>query len=913
MAELKMTTKEKSTMTAKTLSVVLAAVLALGLAAVSPAMASESIDSFATTSSTSQAGGHPDLRTMFTLDSPGDPESAKNVDFNAPEGIFGNPNAIIRCQPADFALQQCPPNSQAGIVTLHANYGGNSNYLLGTAPVYDVQPGASETALFEFIAPTLELPIAIPVSVRTAEDYGLRFTVKDVTQTAPLASVDLTFWGFPADSSHDGQRWPKGSPGNPAGCVGLPTACGAGVPASEPVKPLTDNPTVCAGQELVTMLDVRTYQDPGHPSHAESSYPPITGCEKETFNPVLHASTTTNATDSPSGLDIDLSAPQFEGFAASPSEIKSVTVELPEELTINPDAADGQSSCLDSQANFGSEGPAACPDNSKIGTFQIGTPALDGPLTGALYIGQPLPGDQYRLFMIASGFGINAKLIGAVHPDPSTGRVTVNFDDLPAVPFDDFQVHLFASDRGLIATPNFCTNYLIEGDFFPWNEALANQGSVENFGLNSGPNGAPCPGQIRPFHPTLTAGTSNPNAGAYSSFTLNLERNDGDQFLGKLNFNMPRGFTGSLRGITYCPEASIAAAAQSSGRSEQAAPSCPASSQIGTTNVASGPGSHPFHSIGRIYMAGPLSGAPLSLVAMTPALAGPYDYGTVVVRVALHVDPLDAHVTADSEPVPHIIGGVPIRMRSIRVNLDRERFTINPTNCSALAIDSEGIGDQGTVADFSSYFNAVNCAALGFKPMMTIRQTGGSKATRRARNPGLSFDLKTRSGDANLKRIAVTLPKAFAIDQSHLGNICSRAQLASERCAGRQAIGRVKTKTPLLDAPLQGPVYAVSGFGKLPHVVFILDGQVTIMPQAESSSVRNGHLKTVVPVIPDAPIGHFHFDLFGGKTGYIVNTRSLCASTQKIDVRYVGQNGRTLTQRVKTKTSCGHGAGRKGH
>jgi hypothetical protein len=893
MAELKMRTA-------------LAAILAIGLAAASPATASEGIDSFTTSSSTSQAGGHPNLRTIFALDSPGVPESAKNIAFNAPEGIFGNPNAIVRCQPADFALQQCPPNSQAGVVTINANYSGNSNYLLGTAPVYDVQPGAEETALFEFIVPTLELPIAIPVSVRTADDYGLRFTVKEVTQTAPLAGIDLTFWGFPADASHDGQRWPKGSPGNPAGCVGLPTACGAGVPASEPNKPLTDNPTTCTGEDLVTKLDVQSYQDPGHPSHIESSYPQITGCEKETFNPVLHASTTTNATDSPSGLDIDLSAPQFEGFAASPSEIRAVTVRLPEELTINPDAADGQSACLDSQANFNSEGPANCPDNAKIGTFEIGTPALDGPLTGSLYIGQPLPGNQYRLFMIATGFGINAKLIGAVNPNSSTGRVTVNFNELPAVPFDDFQIHLFSSDRGLMATPSFCTTYPIEGDFAPWNNALASQESTQNFGLTTGPNGAPCPGQIRPFDPSLSAGSSNPNAGAFSRFTLDLERNDGDQFLGKLNFNMPPGFTGSLRGISYCPESSIAAAAQNSGRGEQSAPSCPASSQIGTTNVASGPGSHPFHSIGRIYMAGPLSGAPLSLVAITPALAGPYDYGTVVVRVALHIDPLDAHVTADSQPVPSIIGGVPIRMRSIRVNLDRERFTINPTNCRALAIDSEGIGDQGTVADFSSYFNAVNCSALGFKPNMTIRETGGRKATQRAKNPGLSFDLKTRSGDANIKRIAVTLPKSFAIDQSHLGNICSRAQLAAERCAGRQAIGKVKTMTPLLDAPLRGPAYAVSGFGKLPHVVFILDGQVTIMPQAESSSVRGGHLKTVVPVIPDAPIGHFHFDLFGGKKGYIVNTRNLCASPAMITVQYAGQNGRKLHQKVKTETSCRH-------
>jgi hypothetical protein len=306
-----------------------------------------------------------------------------------------------------------------------------------------------------------------------------------------------------------------------------------------------------------------------------------------------------------------------------------------------------------------------------------------------------------------------------------------------------------------------------------------------------------------------------------------------------------------------------------------------------------------------MYLSGPLKGAPLSLAAVTPALAGPYDYGVVVVRVALKVDPLDAHVTAVSDTVPSIIGGVPIRMRSIQVNIDKPEFTINPTNCSPFTVDSQGIGDQGTVSDFSSYFQVVNCATLPFKPKMTIRQLGGRKATTRSKNPKMRIDLWTRHGDANIKSVAVTLPKAFAIDQRHLGNICSRAQLAAERCAGRQAIGTVETKTPLLDQPLKGPAYAVSGFGKLPHVVFILDGQVTIMPEAESSSVNGGHLKTVVPVVPDAPIGHFRLNLFGGKKGYLVNTRDLCASPAVVNVQFAGQNGERVNQRVETKTTCG--------
>jgi hypothetical protein len=306
-----------------------------------------------------------------------------------------------------------------------------------------------------------------------------------------------------------------------------------------------------------------------------------------------------------------------------------------------------------------------------------------------------------------------------------------------------------------------------------------------------------------------------------------------------------------------------------------------------------------------MYLAGPFKGAPLSLVALTPALAGPYDYGTQVVRVALHVDPLTAQVNAVSDTVPSIIGGVPIRMRSIRVNINRPNFTINPTNCSPMSVDSQGIGDQGTVADFSSYFHAVNCFKLAFAPKMAIRQLGGRKSTPRSKDPALQFDLWTRPGDANIKSLSVTLPKAFEIDQRHLGNICSRSQLEAEHCAGRQPIGTVETQTPLLDQPLRGPAYAVSGFGRLPHVVFILAGQVTLMPEAESTSVKGGHLKTTVPVIPDAPVGHFRLSLFGGKQGYLSNTRDLCAAAAVATIEYAAQNGRKRLQSVRTKTACG--------
>jgi hypothetical protein len=907
--------KDRAQMIARRLLGCAAVALLVAAASAVPASANEGIAEFSVHTSDTQAGAHPNLETIIALENAGQPEAARDIAVNLPEGVFGNPNAAEKCTSQNFALMQCANTSQIGTVTVHANYEGEPKFLLGTAPLYVLEPrSATETARFAFIVPTVDIPINIPISVRTTSDYGLRMTVASITQQIPLASAEVHIWGFPASSEHDNQRFLPGTPGNPAGCPGQATANCASLNGTSPhpspslLTPLTDNPTTCTEEPLQVTLDVWTYQDLDHPSHAVSSYPATTGCYNETFNPVFNAALTTDRADSAAGLDLQLKAEQFLGFAHSPSSIKSASLTLPEGVSINPDAADGQRACTDAEVHFNSEGPADCPDDSKIGNFDVETPALDGPLTGSLYFGEPKPGNQYRVFMVASGFGINSKLIASAFPNPRTGQLTMSVGGLPQVPFEQFNLHLFASERGLVATPTHCGIVAAESFFEPWNSNLAPQHSTPNMNIQAGPSGGPCPGQVRPFNPRLVAGTSNPFAGAFSSFYLRLDRDDGDQFLGDLNFRMPPGLTGSLRGISYCPEGSIAAAPDRLGRDELANPSCPSSSQIGTSNVAAGPGSHPFHAYGKIFLAGPFKGAPLSLVVITPALAGPYDYGTVVVRVALHIDPLTAQVGAVSDTVPSIIGGVPIRMRSIQVAIDRSQFTINPTNCSHFAVESQGIGDQGTVDDFSSPFHSVNCRSLHFKPRMTVKLVGRRRAASRSNNPALQLDLRTRPGDANLKAISVTLTNAFEIDQRHLGNICSEKELVEKQCAGRTPIGHATTTTPLLDQPLSGPVYAVSGSGGLPRLAFILDGQVRLIPRADTDTVGGGRLKTTVPVVPDAPIGHFRMIVFGGKRGYLVNTRDLCARPISTRVDYLGQNGKSRSESVKIKTPCGKGS-----
>ncbi len=348
---------------------------------------------------------------------------------------------------------------------------------------------------------------------------------------------------------------------------------------------------------------------------------------------------------------------------------------------------------------------------------------------------------------MASGFGINAKLVGSLKPNPVTGQLTAYFREPATGPFRRLRLHLFASDRGLMATPTHCTIYTTRAELYPWNSTLAEQESSQIFGLTSGPHGAECPGEVRPFHPTLEAGMSNPSPAAISSFSLKLNREDGDQYLGKLNFTMPPGLTANLHGVTYCPEADIASAAITAGKTEQADASCPASSQIGTSNVAAGPGSHPFHAEGKIYMAGPFQGAPLSLVAITPALAGPYDYGTVVVRVALHIDPLDAHVIADSETVPEIIGGIPIRHARNPGQHQQAKIHDQPDQLLRISHRLRRGRRPGHAGQFQLALPSPSTApTLPFSPKMSITQLGGHKATLRSKDPSLAIELNTRPG-----------------------------------------------------------------------------------------------------------------------------------------------------------------------
>jgi len=454
--------------------------------------------------------------------------------------------------------------------------------------------------------------------------------------------------------------------------------------------------------------------------------------------------------------------------------------------------------------------------------------------------------------------------------------------------------------KGTLTSPPTCGPNKTATDMTPWSGNLDQNTPSSTFTLTSSPGGGSCPQTLgeRKFAPAYTAKSDSTKAGAYSPFRVLLGRRDGEQELKVVNVTLPKGLTGKLAGIPYCSDAAISAAEASSGKAQQAASSCPSASQIGATSTAAGSGSEPYKIAGKAYLAGPYKGAPLSMVVITPGVAGPYDIGTVVVRVALNVNPSTGQINAVSDPIPNVFGGVKLDLRSIDVDIDRSQFMRNPTNCEVGAVSGTingGGSNPANPASFSSYgvsapFQASECNTLAFKPKLFTRLFG---PTKRAKNPRIRAILEAREGDANLGRAALTLPHSLFLDQSHIKTVCTRPQLASRTCPKASVYGNAEAKSPLLDNKLKGPVYLVSSNDKLPNLVADLRGQVNIQLRGVISSKRGG-LKTVFPEVPDLPVKKFILNMQGGKKSLLVNSTNTCAKKQTAVLNLKAQNGKKV-------------------
>ncbi len=914
--------------TARTLLAMLVAVATM-MALPAFAGANTPITAYSAQPSNGQAGGHPDVELHFAVEnrilqhseSPCNCEDAKDAILHLPPGFIGNPHATPQCSIAEFSADECPIDSQVGIANVKASNGFPFN-----SAVYNIIPPPDVSGLLGFKLFLFDTPQFTVLSSRTGGDYGLDADTTSIYHGIfPLQELREVLWGVPAGTSHDQLRLDKTKvPGEMPSYLGeLCDAAGslstddpntvvqpcftnfigvAPVHSNSPLNPFLQNPTTCA-DPLSSSLDVLSYD--GGTSHADHAWPEMTGCDQLSFNPSLYAQPTTSATDSASGIEVNLSVPQqFSPTIPSPTELRGATVTLPKGFSINSNAADGKTSCTDAEANFGTTLAAHCPDFAKVGSLTIDSSALPGPLPGFIYLGMPLPGNRYRVFLVADGFATHIKLAGTVSADPVTGQLKVIFRELPQSPLTSFDMHFFGSERGMLATPTQCGTYPVESTFEPWDSSLGSQRSTQYFTLASGPNGTPCPGAVRPFEPAFHAASSNHSPGAHASFALELRRADGQQDMAGLTVATPPGFLATLAGVPYCPEAAIAHAAdlRASGLTELESPSCPAASQVGTSTVGAGAGSHPLYVPGKAYLAGPYKGAPLSLVVITPAVAGPYDLGNVVVRAAIRVDPVDAHVTATADRLPSIIEGIPLRLRSIRVNLDRPEFALNPTGCRSLAVHADIQGDQGTVAALSSHYQVANCGTLPFGPKFRLRLSG---STTRTGNPALQATVSAREGEANISSAVVTLPHTEFLDNAHIKSPCTRVQFAADACPASTVIGHASAVTPLLAQPLEGPVYLRSSSHKLPDIVVMLQGQIDIELDGRITSTH-GRLRTHFEDVPDAPLTKFTLSLAGGKRGLLENgaVANICSVPVFATTRMTGQNGAVKAGRVPIAVPC---------
>ena len=877
--------------------------LLVGSLAASPADAAVAVRSFETSPSTTQAGGHPDVTVEFSNEISIDPETGdpcycnnlRDATVSLPAGVIGNPHATPRCSTMEFAQDICPVDSQVGVAIADVALFGCSPCFRMKVPLYNLMPLPNQAALLGFKAFLFSYPTYTVLSARTDGDYGLDAHVAAINQSFALARYRQVLWGVPAAKVNDGERFKSGG----AFPVDPPAA------SNSPEIPFLQNPTTCAGP-LRSDIELLAY-DHGV-SQGSAPWPATTGCDQLSFNPSLAAQPSTPQTDTASGLDVDLDVPQvLNPNTPSASQIRAATITLPEGFSINPNAADGKTSCSDAEARIGTREEASCPEHAKVGNLSLTSSALPGPIPGNIYLGEPRPGDRYRLILTADGYATHVKLTGSIKADPRTGQLVTSFVDLPQTPFSEFQMHFFGSERGLLATPDQCGTYPVKTTFVPWNSVLPDQDSTQFFQLTSGPGGSPCPARPRPFAPGFKAASKSAGSGLHSPFSLEVTRPDGNQILDKLSLNAPPGFSATLKGVASCSDATLAAiAASGSGAAELASPGCPAASRIGSATVGAGAGTHQVYFPGAVHLAGPYKGAPLSLAVITPAVSGPYDLGNVVVRAAIGIDPVDARITAASDPLPRILEGIPLRLRTIRIDLDRKDFTLNPTNCDPFAVTSVITGDEGGSAAPWTHFQASSCDALDFAPKLSTKLSG---STKRLGHPALTATVTAGGAtDANIRRAVVTLPRTQQLDNARINGPCTRQQFAADRCPASSILGSAMAITPLLDEPLRGPVYLRSSNNKLPDLVAALQGPasqpVKIELAGRIDSIKGG-MRTTFAAVPDVAVSKFTLSLLGGKRGLLRNTTSLCRKALFVKAAFTGQNGREVTLKPRLAAPCG--------
>ena len=847
-----------------------------------------------------QAGGHPALFSVpvdFNSVDAGQTygssppikradESLRDLTVDLPPGFIGDPTAVGECTPAELSGQVCPSDSQVGRFD-----GAVYPYAVAiwhlSEPVFNMTHPVGVVNDLAFIV--AGNPVHVRVSLDPARNYAIRSKLLAVNESAPAYNGTVTLWGYPKDPAHDSEH-----------CGGEHVDTSSTCPSDGPDKAFLTTPFQCGVDMGITARDYDSWQNPGvFGAPITHDLGTFSGCDQVPFNPTVTVAPTNDTADSPSGLDVGINLPQDNDpthIATSP--LKDATVTLPQGLTVNPAAANGLSACTPAQISLGTDDPVKCPDASKIADAEVITPAIPEPIEGLVYLAAQ---DDNPFDSLLAGYivfsdpdrGILIKVPGEISVDKDTGQITGTFKDNPQLPFSNLTLHFKAGAHAALITPKTCGDYTSSSELSGWAGNPPTDGT-DTFTITQSPGGGACPAKEsdQPNTPSLDAGPVSPISAHYSPFVLHLRRDDGTQTFSALNLTLPQGMTGKLAGTALCPDADLIAAQSKSGVEEQADPSCPLDSHVGEVVAGAGAGPSPYYAKGDAYLAGPYKGAPVSLATIVPAVAGPFDLGTIVVRAPLFIDPTTAQISAKTDPIPTALQGIPTDVRSVDVIMDRPDFTLTGTSCDPASVDGLLTSTLGQTAPLSVRYQLSDCGRLGFKPSFKLGLKGG---THRNGHPAFKTTIAYPSGDyANLSYAQVTLPKQIQLDQSHIQAPCTRPQFAAGQCPAASIIGTAIATSPLIDYPLTGPVYLRTGSNPLPDVVLALHGppsQPIEIDQVGKVDTKNARLRTTFETIPDAPLSSAVVSLVGGSKGLLVNNSSLCPGPDIASLHLAAHDG----------------------
>ncbi len=853
--------------------------------------------------SATQAGGHPfQMTTSLVLNDTGvgslQPAQPRDEVFDLPAGLVGDAQATAQCSLAQFDIKVgegngCAPDTAIGVAVVWLAAAPGEEPETAEVPVFNLVPGYGEPARFGLFP---QAPVVIDTSLRSGSDYGVVATVPNTSEGVGVMASSVTIWGNPGSPAHDNDRGWR--------CVELSKECVVG--AEEPQNALLRVPTAC--QALSAPMSINSWSDPTLIGPIESSLSAsLDGCNREQFEPTISVTPATAVADSTTGLNVDVRIPQEAGEdpgEIAQADVRNTTVALPADLQVNPAVAAGLTGCTTTQigflgidkqtgrALFSDETEAEhlgevphtdeCPETSRIGKVTVHTRLLPEPLTGYVYQAaqndNPF-GSLLAVYVVAEDpkAGVRVRLAGEVKVQ-SDGQLVSTFNQTPQVPFEEFSLEFSAGPKAPLASTG-CGTYTTTSSMEPWSsvtpgEVVAHPES--HFNITNGPENTPC-ANLNTFAPTFSAGTTNNQAGAYTTLRTTILRQDTEGDLSTVAVTMPPGLAGVIANVTPCPEPGA-----STGQ-------CPAASKIGHVQVTTGIGSQPIQipQPGKpedpVYLTGPYQGAPYGLTIAVPAEAGPFNLDEnnqpVIVRAKINVNPRTAQVSIESQPMPTRLQGIPLDVRSVEVIIDRPSFALNPTSCASMSITATVASNEGATHQANSHYQAANCTDLPFKPSFQVEVH--AQHTRRY-GAYLHSTITQKAGEDNIKSVYIELPKILPSRQETLTHACSQTQFNSNPagCPPASYVGTATAHTTLLPAPLTGPAILVShGGAGFPDLTLVLQGNNITIDQTGTVNIVKGITSTNFETIPDAPISSIELTLPTGLHSILAATTNLCTTT----------------------------------